>query len=148
MLVVADLGEAHGYAVMSELEARVGEGWQASPGSIYPALLGLVDAGWLTTDERDGTRVYLLTEVGGKAADRARTESRWASLSSRAASHTAPVTLGSVLDRFATNVGSRRRHVPAPKLAVIEQILDRALDDINAELNDEPEGHETDDRRS
>ena len=47
IVVLADLGDAHGYAIMSELESRVGGGWKPSPGAIYPALLALVETGYL-----------------------------------------------------------------------------------------------------
>ena len=56
--VIASLGEGHGYAIMQELQRRVGSQWRPSPGAIYPALVTLEEAGLITSDERDGLRVY------------------------------------------------------------------------------------------
>jgi DNA-binding PadR family transcriptional regulator len=54
LVVLADLGEAHGYAIMGELESRVGGGWKPSPGAIYPAILALVETGHLRVFDQDG----------------------------------------------------------------------------------------------
>ena len=42
--VIASLGEGHGYAIMQELQRRVGSQWRPSPGAIYPALVALEEA--------------------------------------------------------------------------------------------------------
>src|SRR3954454_9586109 len=80
--VLAALGEAHGYAIMGELRARIGGGWKPSPGAIYPAILALQDDGFVAAAERDGTRVYRLTEEGRRAASTF--AGRWSSLVERA----------------------------------------------------------------
>src|SRR6266511_2032867 len=54
----------HGYDVIQELESRSGGAWRPSPGSIYPTLQMLEDGGLVTSEDRDGKRVYSLTEVG------------------------------------------------------------------------------------
>ena len=43
--VIAALGEGHGYAIMQELQRRVGSQWRPSPGAIYPALVALEETG-------------------------------------------------------------------------------------------------------
>ena len=45
VVVLAALGEAHGYAIMSELKDRIGGRWKPSPGGIYPARLALAETG-------------------------------------------------------------------------------------------------------
>lgn len=64
--ILSVLGEepAHGYEVMRRLEARSGGIWRPSPGSVYPTLQMLEDEGLVRSEERDGTRVYELTEAG------------------------------------------------------------------------------------
>ncbi len=59
-------GPMHGYEVMHELEERSHGTWRPSPGSIYPTLQLLEDEGLVTGQERDGKRVYSLTDAGRK----------------------------------------------------------------------------------
>ena len=54
----------HGYEIIGELEQRSSGAWRPSPGSIYPALQLLADEGLLTAEEKDGRRVYSITEAG------------------------------------------------------------------------------------
>jgi DNA-binding PadR family transcriptional regulator len=53
----------HGYDIMLELEQRRG-GFRPSPGSIYPALQMLEDAGFIKGREDEGKRVFDITEAG------------------------------------------------------------------------------------
>ena len=54
----------HGYDLIRELEERSGGAWRPSPGSVYPTLQLLEDEGLVASEERDGKRVYTLTEAG------------------------------------------------------------------------------------
>ena len=54
----------HGYQIIQELGERSGGAWRPSPGSIYPALQLLQDEGLVTAEERDGKRVFTLTDAG------------------------------------------------------------------------------------
>jgi DNA-binding PadR family transcriptional regulator len=54
----------HGYDLIRELEQRSGGAWRPSPGSIYPTLQLLEDEGLVTSEERDGKRVYTITDAG------------------------------------------------------------------------------------
>jgi DNA-binding PadR family transcriptional regulator len=69
--ILSTLGEepAHGYEVMRRLEAQSGGVWRPSPGSVYPTLQMLEDEGLVRSEERDGTRVYELTEAGRTEAE-------------------------------------------------------------------------------
>jgi DNA-binding PadR family transcriptional regulator len=53
----------HGYDIMLELESRRG-GFRPSPGSIYPALQMLEDAGFIRGREEDGKRIFEITDTG------------------------------------------------------------------------------------
>ena len=57
-------GPAHGYAVMRRLEEMSGGLWRPSPGSVYPHLQMLEDEGMVGSSEKDGTRVFHLTDAG------------------------------------------------------------------------------------
>jgi DNA-binding PadR family transcriptional regulator len=61
----------HGYQIMNELAERTGGVWRPSPGSIYPSLQMLQDEGLITGVERDGRRVFELTDAGKEAAAQA-----------------------------------------------------------------------------
>ncbi|HET8742068.1 MAG TPA: PadR family transcriptional regulator, partial [Gaiella sp.] len=68
VVVLATLGEAHGYAIMGALKERVGGTWKPSPGAIYPALVALVESGYVESFDEEGTRTYALTQAGREAA--------------------------------------------------------------------------------
>lgn len=54
----------HGYQVMGALEEECGGWYKASPGSVYPTLQMLEDQGHLTVEEKDGKKVYSITDQG------------------------------------------------------------------------------------
>lgn len=60
---------AHGYEVMRRLEEMSRGMWQPSPGSIYPHLQMLEDEGMVRSEEKDGTRVFRLTDAGRAEAE-------------------------------------------------------------------------------
>jgi DNA-binding PadR family transcriptional regulator len=55
-------GPRHGYDIMLEIESKTG--MRPSPGSIYPALQMLEDGDYIRGQERDGKRVYEITDKG------------------------------------------------------------------------------------
>lgn len=132
--VLAALGEAHGYAIMTELRERIGGGWKPSPGAVYPALLALEETGYVRVAERDGNKVYRLTEAGLRAAKNISPASRWSSLASRSQSDEERVTVGTLLDRFASESLLRRRVAGPEKRQQIEEVLSRASGEIEQAL--------------
>jgi DNA-binding PadR family transcriptional regulator len=54
----------NGYQIMQEVEERSGGVWSPSPGSVYPALQQLEDEGLIRSEERDGRRLFALTDEG------------------------------------------------------------------------------------
>jgi DNA-binding PadR family transcriptional regulator len=66
----------HGYDLIRELEERSGGAWRPSPGSIYPTLQLLEDEGLVTGEERDGKRVYTITESGRAELEERRTRGK------------------------------------------------------------------------
>ena len=63
-------GPKHGYQLMKELEERSGGMYRASAGSVYPTLQQLEDEGLIQAEQRDGKKVYLLTDSGRAELDR------------------------------------------------------------------------------
>ena len=133
--VIASLGEGHGYAIMQELQRLVGSQWRPSPGAIYPALVTLEETGLITSEERDGLRVYRLTAAGTAELDGHDLGPSWRDISRRAHARRPRVTLGGLLDRF--ELGLPRRVGLSPEQAEsIDAALTRARGDIAAILEE------------
>jgi DNA-binding PadR family transcriptional regulator len=64
LLVALGDGPAHGYELISRLEQKSGGTWRPSPGSVYPTLQLFEDEGLVKAEERDGKRVFALTDAG------------------------------------------------------------------------------------
>jgi DNA-binding PadR family transcriptional regulator len=64
VLAVLIDGPAHGYEIIQTLEERSGGVWRPSPGSVYPMLQMLEDENLVRASERDGKRVFELTDTG------------------------------------------------------------------------------------
>jgi DNA-binding PadR family transcriptional regulator len=71
VLVALRDGPANGYEVMRRLEEMSGGLWRPSPGSVYPHLQMLEDAGVVQSTEVDGSRKFSLTEEGRAVAEKA-----------------------------------------------------------------------------
>jgi DNA-binding PadR family transcriptional regulator len=54
----------NGYQLMQTIEERSGGRWRPSPGAVYPALAQLEDEGFVKAIERDGTRLFEITDAG------------------------------------------------------------------------------------
>jgi DNA-binding PadR family transcriptional regulator len=54
----------NGYQLMQAIEERSGGRWRPSPGSVYPALSQLEDEGLIRATERDGAKLYEITDAG------------------------------------------------------------------------------------
>jgi DNA-binding PadR family transcriptional regulator len=72
----------HGYQIMSELSSRTDGMWQASPGSVYPTLNQLEDEDLVRAEEREGKKVYALTDEGRIKAESSDDEAPWDRFSS------------------------------------------------------------------
>lgn len=59
----------YGYEMIKALEEKSGGFYTPSPGSIYPTLQMLEERGFVTSEERDGKKVYQITEVGRALLD-------------------------------------------------------------------------------
>ncbi len=54
----------HGYEVMKELEEQTSGCYKPSPGTVYPTLQWLEDEGLVESEEKDGKKVYKVTQEG------------------------------------------------------------------------------------
>jgi DNA-binding PadR family transcriptional regulator len=55
---------SHGYEIIKNLEGRFHGFYAPSAGSVYPTLQLLEDMGYVTSAERDGKKVYTITDAG------------------------------------------------------------------------------------
>ena len=70
LLLLAD-EPRNGYQLMQAIEERSGGRWRPSPGSVYPALSQLDDEGLIRSTERDGAKLFEITDAGrAQIADR------------------------------------------------------------------------------
>ncbi len=65
------MGKMHGYAIARRIEQVAGDSLQLSQGSVYPALIGLQQKGWISTDwgiseTNRKVKFYSLTRSGRK----------------------------------------------------------------------------------
>ena len=63
-------GPKHGYELMRQLEERSGGIYNASAGTVYPTLQQLEDEGLISSDSKEGKRVYAITEAGSEELKR------------------------------------------------------------------------------
>lgn len=70
LLSLLESGPKHGYELMKWLEERSGGVYRASAGSVYPTLQQLEDEGLTVSEQRDGKRVYRLTDEGWHELER------------------------------------------------------------------------------
>src|SRR5271168_3968851 len=68
-LLLLDEEPRNGYQIMQEVQERSGGMWSPSPGSVYPALSQLEDEGLIRTQERDGQKLFALTDEGRALLD-------------------------------------------------------------------------------
>lgn len=64
LLVLLSEEPRNGYQLMQAIEERSDGAWRPSPGSVYPTLQQLEDEGLVVASERDGQRVFELTDAG------------------------------------------------------------------------------------
>ena len=63
-------GPKHGYELMRQLEERSGGIYNASAGTVYPTLQQLEDEGLISSDSKEGKRVYAITPAGSEEIKR------------------------------------------------------------------------------
>ena len=79
LLLLLNEEPRNGYQLMQEIEERSGGLWRPSPGSVYPTLSQLEDEGLIRATERDGSKLFELTETGRRqVADRGDAPAPWA----------------------------------------------------------------------
>jgi DNA-binding PadR family transcriptional regulator len=127
----------HGYEIIRELEDKFYGFYTPSPGSVYPTLQYLEEAGLVTSSVQDGKKVYTITEEGLKLlADQGRTvddmhsqmKECWGSWSSDLHDQFHGV-MGEIKD-LGRLVGRKARGINKDKLRRIGEALKKATAEI------------------
>jgi len=130
----------HGYEIIREFEDRFHGFYSPSAGSIYPALQVLEEMGHTNSEERDGKKVYTITEAGKQfLAEREEVLQKikshikdWWGGEDRGELHNVFHQLRDIvhlLRRIA-------RHIDAGRVTRIKDIVDKARRDIEAILGE------------
>lgn len=64
----------HGYDVIQAIEAKTSGAYRPSPGTVYPTLQMLEEMGHVSAEEKDGKRIFSITEAGRADLDENRDE--------------------------------------------------------------------------
>lgn len=64
LLYLLSEGARHGYQLLKDIERKTGGSYRPSPGSLYPNLAALEEAGLVKAEEDEGRKVYYLTKTG------------------------------------------------------------------------------------
>ena len=118
VLAVLERQPMHGYQLMGELNRLFAPGYRASPGSVYPCVEALAEAGLVTGTEEGGRRVYALTPSGAEAL--ARRVDELAAVEARTGVRLGSGGADGSLERFAARV-----RAVAPRIE--PEALDEAL---------------------
>ena len=135
----------HGYDIIRALEERFRGMYSPSPGSVYPTLQLLEDQGYVTSTQRDGKKVYTITDEGRRFLDaqretldaiRARMEGNRGS----DAHAELRALMGELaeLGRTVFRHASRRALEDPEKVRRLRAIVTRARGEIEAVLGGEP----------
>lgn len=125
VLALLEREPMHGYQLMGELNRLFAPGYRASPGSVYPGIEALAEAGLIDGSDQGGRRVYELTSRGADALSRRQHE--LVAIEVRTGVRLGESRAEDCLDRFVTRV-----RAVAPRLDL--QTLDGALAAAAAEL--------------
>lgn len=125
---------SHGYEIMRALEERFSGFYTPSAGSVYPTLQLLEDMGYISFSERDGKKIYTITDEGRQflkereeIIDKIKDHmTDWWSPRSREEFRE---TMHELRD-LGHLVGQKIHHLDAEKLARIREVVSRACHDI------------------
>jgi DNA-binding PadR family transcriptional regulator len=126
----------NGYQVMQEVEERSEGWWRPSPGSVYPALSQLEDEGLIRTEERDGRKLFAITDEGRAVlAERGEdAPAPWEQLSGEVGQ--GAVALGRLMREVAFAFAQIMRTGGETQIERAGEVLDRARRDLYRILAD------------
>ena len=138
---------AHGYELIRALEERFHGRYAPSPGVVYPTLQYLEDLGYLSVEQRDGKKIYTITEEGRKflQANQQVVDDIWGRVSGWAPEpHVDFGDMQQQLRNFAQQFGTRMQagRVDEAKWRRIRAVITRAIREIE-DIVEERDGSRT-----
>ena len=128
---------------MQEVEERSEGWWRPSPGSVYPALSQLEDEGLIRTEEREGRKLFAITDAGREALEERGEDAPapWEQMSGEVGQ--GAVALGRLMREVASAFVQVMRTGGETQIERASEVLDRARRDLYRILADgeHPEGH-------
>jgi DNA-binding PadR family transcriptional regulator len=133
----------YGYDVIRSLEEKSHGFYTPSPGVVYPTLQMLEEMGYATSEERDGKKIYSITENGLKFLKENKDFTD--EIKGQMWDHWNPENFAAIgqimaeLASFKTSFRSRMRHVSPDKMKRISEVIAGARDEIESILEEKTE---------
>jgi DNA-binding PadR family transcriptional regulator len=130
----------YGYEIIRALEERSHGFYAPSPGVVYPTLQMLEEMGYASAVERDGKKIYTITEEGSKFISEQKDFTD--EVKSHMKRHWNPENIGvfaqtmAEFGELANIVGHRARRVDADKMKRIREVISSASEEIRAILEE------------
>jgi len=130
----------YGYEIIRALEERSYGFYKPSAGVVYPTLQMLEEMGYASSVERDGKRVYTITEDGRHFLDERRDSAD--EVRSHMRHHWNPKNFGPIggimseIAKLGKSVGPRIRNADPEQLNRISEVVSRARREIEAILEE------------
>jgi DNA-binding PadR family transcriptional regulator len=130
----------YGYEVIRALEERSHGFYTPSPGVVYPTLQMLEEMGYASAAERDGKKIYTITEEGRKFLEERKDFTD--EVKSHMRSHWNPQNIGmfaqmmAEFGELARMTGHRAKYVEADKMQRIREVISSAAEEIKAILEE------------
>jgi DNA-binding PadR family transcriptional regulator len=132
----------YGYDIIRALEERSHGFYTPSPGVVYPTLQMLEEMGYATSEEREGKKIYSITESGLKFlkenkdfTDEIRGQ-MWDCWNPENFADIGQVM--AEMARFRFSFGQKIRHAGKDKIKRITEVISRARQEIEAILEEKP----------
>ena len=130
----------YGYEIIRSLEERSHGFYTPSPGVVYPTLQMLEEMGYASASERDGKKIYTITDDGRKFLSEQKDFTD--EVKSHMKRHWNPENIGAfaqVMDEFgelASMVRRRGRRIDADKMKRVREVISSASEEIKAILEE------------
>ena len=130
----------YGYEVIRALEERSHGFYTPSPGVVYPTLQMLEEMGYASSTERDGKKIYTITEEGSKFL--AEQKDFTDEVKSHMKRHWNPENVGVLVEmmgdfgELARMMGHRARRAEPDKMRRIREVISRASQEIKTILEE------------
>jgi len=130
----------YGYEIIRSLEERSHGFYTPSPGVVYPTLQMLEEMGYASASERDGKKIYTITDDGRKFLSEQKDFTD--EVKSHMKRHWNPENIGAFAQtmaefgELASMVGRRGRRIDSDKMKRIREVISSASEEIKAILEE------------